>query len=171
LQRQNAAMKKFKEDWDIEENWQLLFPVLGLLGLGYSSFRLSNLIFKGYSLFVLVLSSIIIGFGLLKITLFIFKKLENKWVLTYRWEMIRVFIVFAVTGSSSLFIGRPIIKLIGITKENLNPILYWILFVIIGLIFYQILLVTFGWLFGQFKFFWEFEKKMLKRMGLKRFLD
>jgi hypothetical protein len=171
LQRQNAAMKKFKEDWDIEENWQLLFPVLGLLGLGYSSFRLSNLILKGYSLFVLVLSSIIIGFGLLKITLFIFKKLENKWVLTYRWEMIRVFIVFAVTGSSSLFIGRPIIKLIGITKENLNPILYWILFVIIGLIFYQILLVTFGWLFGQFKFFWEFEKKMLKRMGLKRFLD
>jgi hypothetical protein len=26
--------------------------------------------------------------------------------------------------------------------------------------------VTFGWLFGQFNFFWEFEKKMLKRFGL-----
>ena len=85
--------------------------------------------------------------------------------------MIRVFMVFAFTGSLHLFVGRPIIKFIGITKENLNPILYWFLFIIIGLIFYQILLVSFGWLFGQFKFFWEFEKKMLRRFGLKRFLD
>jgi len=85
--------------------------------------------------------------------------------------MIRVFMVFAITGSSSLFVGRPIIKLIGVTKENLNPVVYWVLFIIIGLIFYQILLVTFGFLFGQFKFFWEFEKKMLRRFGLKRFLD
>ena len=164
-------MKKFKEDWDIEKNWQLIFPLLGILGLGYSAFKFSSLLFKDYGIFFVIASAIVIGYGLLKFTLFLFKKLENKWVLTYRWEMIRVFIVFAVTGSSSLYIGRPIIKLIGITKENLNPVLYWILFVIIGLIFYQILLVTFGWLFGQFKFFWEFEKKMLKRMGFKRFLD
>ena len=105
------------------------------------------------------------------LTLKLFKILEKRWILDYKWEMIRVFLVFAVTGSSSLFIGRPIIQLLGITKENLNPILYWILFIIIGLIFYQILLVTFGWLFGQFKFFWEFEKKMLRRFGLKRFVD
>tara|TARA_R110002094_G_scaffold149353_1_gene138017 strand:+ start:152 stop:478 length:327 start_codon:yes stop_codon:yes gene_type:complete len=108
---------------------------------------------------------------LLKLTLFLFKKLEKKWILDYKWEMIRVFIIFAITGSSSILVGRPVIKLLGITKENLNPILYWILFIIIGLIFYQLLLVTFGWLFGQFKFFWEFEKKMLRRFGLKRFLD
>ena len=85
--------------------------------------------------------------------------------------MIRVFMVFAFTGSSSLFVGRPIIKLIGITKENLNLTLYWFLYIILGIIFYQILLVAFGWLFGQFEFFWEFEKKMLRRFGLKRFLD
>ena len=85
--------------------------------------------------------------------------------------MIRVFLVFAITGSSSMFIGRPIIKLIGITKENLNPFIYWILFIIIGLVFYQILLVFFGFLFGQFKFFWEFEKKMLKRFGLGKFVN
>ncbi|MGB5647230.1 MAG: DUF6787 family protein, partial [Muriicola sp.] len=27
-------------------------------------------------------------------------------------------------------------------------------------------LVLFGWLFGQFRFFWNFEKKMLHRIGL-----
>ena len=107
---------------------------------------------------------------LLKFILFLFKKLEKKWILDAKWEMIRVFIVFAITGSSSMFVSRPIIKFIGITKENLNPFIYWVLFIIIGLIFYQILLVTFGWLFGQFKFFWNFEKKMLRRFGLGRFI-
>ena len=108
---------------------------------------------------------------LIKLCLIIFKKLEHKWVVNQRWEIIRIFIVFAITGSSSLFVGRPIIKALGITKENLNIVVYYILFTIIALIFYQILLVTFGWLFGQFKFFWEFEKKMLRRFGLGRLLD
>jgi len=164
-------MEKFKKHWEIQQNWQLLFPIFGLIILGYSAFKISKAFVSDYGLVFTIIASILIFFLLLKFTLFLFKKLENKWILDCKWEMIRVFMVFAVTGSSSLYVGRPIIKLLGITKENLNPILYWILFIIIGLIFYQILLVTFGWLFGQFKFFWEFEKKMLRRFGLKRFLD
>lgn len=164
-------MEKFKKHWEIQHNWQLLFPFFGIVILGYSAFKISSAILQDYNLVFNIISSLVIFFLLLKLTLFIFKKLEKKWILDYKWEMIRVFMVFAVTGSSSLYVGRPIIKLLGITKENLNPILYWILFIIIGLIFYQILLVFFGWLFGQFKFFWEFEKKMLSRFGFKRFLD
>ncbi|TCK69201.1 hypothetical protein DFQ05_0721 [Winogradskyella wandonensis] len=164
-------MEKFKKRWEITENWQLLFPIAGIVALGYSSYKISNTIVGDFGLFALVISTMVLFFVLLKFTLFLFKKLENKWILDAKWEMIRVFIVFAITGSSSMFIGRPIIKLLGITKENLNPILYWVLFIIIGLIFYQILLVTFGWLFGQFQFFWNFEKKMLRRFGLGRFID
>ncbi|MDG4715518.1 MULTISPECIES: DUF6787 family protein [Winogradskyella] len=164
-------MKRFKENWEIQHNWQLIFPLIGLLALGYSSYKLALVWFSEFGILVTIISSVILFAGLLALTLKLFKVLEKRWKLEYRWEMIRVFIVFAVTGSSSLYVGRPIIKLLGITKENLNPILYWILFIIIGLIFYQILLVSFGWLFGQHKFFWEFEKKMLKRFGLKRFVD
>ncbi|NRD23485.1 hypothetical protein HNV10_09560 [Winogradskyella litoriviva] len=164
-------MEKFKKYWEIQHNWQLLFPFFGVIILGYSAYKISKAILGDYNLILKIVASIVILYFLLKITLFLFKKLEKKWILDYKWEMIRVFMVFAITGSSSLFIGRPIIKMIGITKENLNPLIYWILFIIIGLIFYQILLVSFGWLFGQFKFFWEFEKKMLRRFGLKRFLD
>ena len=164
-------MEKFKKYWEIQHNWQLLFPFFGVIVLGYSAYKITNAILGDYNLILKIVASIVILYFLLKITLFLFKKLEKKWILDYKWEMIRVFMVFAITGSSSLFIGRPIIKMIGITKENLNPLIYWILFIIIGLIFYQILLVSFGWLFGQFKFFWEFEKKMLRRFGLKRFLD
>lgn len=164
-------MGKFKRHWEIEHNWQLLFPFFGLVILAYSAFKIANSLLKSYEIVSIAMASMILFLVLLKLTLIIFKKLEKKWVLDYKWEMIRVFMVFAVTGSSSLFIGRPIIELLGITKENLNPVAYWILFIIIGLIFYQILLVFFGWLFGQFQFFWEFEKKMLRRFGLKRFLD
>ena len=162
-------MEKFKQRWEITKNWQLLFPLFGLIAIGYSSYRLSYIFTGKYHFaFILILSALIF-YSLLKICLFFFKKLENKWIVKQKWEMIRIFIVFAITGSTSAFIGRPLITYAGITKENLNPILYWILFIIIGLVFYQILLVTLGWIFGQGKFFWEFEKKMLNRMGFKRF--
>lgn len=160
-------MEKFKQNWEIQKNWQLLFPLLGILGLLYSAYKLTDLFID--KIYLIPFGTLAISYTLLKLTLWIFEKLKNKWVLEYRWEMIRVFIVFAITGSTSAYIGKPILLLLGITKENLNPVVYWLLFIIIGLIFYQILLVSFGWLFGQFQFFWEFEKKMLKRFGFKRF--
>lgn len=164
-------MDNFKKNWEIKRNWQLLFPVLGLIILGYSSYRLAGLMVGDINLFMVIIVSVVLFSLLLRLTLYFFKLLERKWILAHRWEMIRVFIVFAITGSSSMLIGKPIMALIGITKENLNTTLYWILYFIVGIIFYQILLVFFGWLFGQFKFFWEFEKKMLSRFGFKRFLN
>lgn len=161
-------MQKFKSHWQIQHNWQLIFPTIGILGLLYAGFLISYKLTNSFPIYVTLLVAIILAYVLLKITLFFFKKLEGKWVVTYKWEMIRIFIVFAITGSSSAIIGKPIMTLIGITKENLNPFVYWVLYITIGLIFYQILLVFFGWLFGQFQFFWEFEKKMLRRIGFKR---
>lgn len=164
-------MKNFKLSWEINHNWQLIFPFIGILIAGYSAIKITRAIFGDLNIFLFSFISILIVFSILKVSVFVINKLENKWVVNQKWELIRIFIVFAVTGTSSMFVSRPIIALLGITKENLNPLLYWFLFVIIGLIFYQILLVFFGWLFGQFKFFWNFEKKMLKHFGLKRFLS
>jgi hypothetical protein len=61
--------------------------------------------------------------------------------------------------------------MLGVSVENLGAALYWIIFVVVSLIFYQILLVFWGFVLGQFTFFWNFEKKMLRRFGLGRFLD
>lgn len=159
-------MQNFKERWQIEKNWQLIFPIIGIVGLIYSSYKLAKNFTKDFNIFLTASIALVVTYLLIKLCLFFFKKLENKWIVEYRWEMIRIFIVFAITGSSSVFVGRPFIKLLGITHENLNPAIYWVLFVFISLIFYQILLVVYGWLFGQFKFFWNFEKKMLGRFGL-----
>lgn len=162
-------MKKLKDHWEIKHNWQLIFPLLGFIGLFYSSYKLSLVISKELPIYITIALTLIISYILLKLTLFLFKKLEKRWNLDYKWEMIRVFLVFAITGTSSLYIGKPLIELIGINKENLNPFFYWLLFIFVTLVFYQILLISYGWLFGQFSFFWNFVKNFMLRIGFSVF--
>lgn len=162
-------MKTFKEHWDIKQNWQLVFPFLGILALIYSSIKLAQAFLENAHMSFTILATILLFIILLKFILFLFKKLQPKWKPKYKWEMITIFIVFAITGTSSVYVSKAIMIVFGITKESLNPILYWILYSIFGLIFYQILLVLIGWLFGQFEFFWKFEKKILSKFGLKNF--
>ena len=147
-----------------------MFPFLGILFLISSSLKVTSL-FPISELYITIPVSLVIYYILLKIVLFAIAKLESKWVVDYRWELIRIFIVFAITGSSSVVVGRPFIKLLGITQDNLHPLFYWILFITVSLFFYQVLLVLFGWVFGQFQFFWDFEKKMIRRFGFGKFFD
>ena len=166
-------MQKFKTRWEIQHNWQLLFPLLGIVALIYSSYKLAGIFFDRHessNIPYLVILSAIFYVLLLKFFLFCFKRLENKWIVEYKWEMIRIFLVFAITGSSSAFISKPIMNTIGFTKENLNVFVYWFLYVIIGLIFYQILLISIAWIFGQYAFFRDFLKRLGKRVGLGKFI-
>ena len=96
--------------------------------------------------------------------------LKERWGVKSNFQIAIIFIVFSITGSSSLYVARPVIKMLGITKDNLPVVLYWVLFVLLSFVAYQIMLVLFGWMFGQFDFFWKMEKKMIRRLGLKRFL-
>lgn len=98
-------------------------------------------------------------------------KLKERWGIESNFQIAIIFIVFAITGSTASYIGKPILGFLNITTETFNTVLYWIIRILILFIMYQFLLVFFGWLFGQHKFFWNFEKKMLSRFGLKRFLD
>ncbi|MBG6061216.1 hypothetical protein IWX83_000993 [Flavobacterium sp. CG_9.1] len=92
-------------------------------------------------------------------------KLKKRWGIETNFQLTIIFIVFAITGSASAWLSKPFCFWLGITKEDLGycftPVRLLLIFPI-----YQILLVLIGLLFGQFKFFWAFEKKMLKRMGL-----
>jgi hypothetical protein len=93
------------------------------------------------------------------------KGLKQRWGLTSNWQLALIFVVFAITGSTSAYLSRPVCEWFGIGKEQLG---HWYTPIRLLLIFpiYQVLLVAIGFLFGQFKFFWAFEKKMLKSMGL-----
>ena len=98
-------------------------------------------------------------------------KLKEKWSIKSNLQLIIILIVFSITGSMVLWISEPLLVLVGAKKENMNP---WIFYTIrIAIIFpaYQILILIVGALFGQFSFFWNFEKKILVRMGFKKFKD
>lgn len=97
------------------------------------------------------------------------EKLKNRWGLTSNWQVVIILLVFSITGYSSLLIAKPIMDWIGLTEEATNPWIYKPLRLILIFPFYQVLIVMYGWIFGQFDFFWNFEKKMLKRIGFKRF--
>jgi hypothetical protein len=96
-----------------------------------------------------------------------FLRLKVKWGIESNLQLVLIFIVFGLTGSASSKLAGPVMDFFSMSKENVHPFLYWPLR--IGLIFplYQLLLVFFGFLFGQFRFFWNFEKKMLRRLGVK----
>ena len=99
------------------------------------------------------------------------KKLKERWGIDTNFEVVVILLVFALTGSSSVKIARPLLESIGFTRaifpENgIFTFLYWTTRILIIFPIYQLLLVLFGWLFVQFKFFWNFEKKMLGRLGL-----
>ncbi|WP_339627024.1 DUF6787 family protein [uncultured Maribacter sp.] len=104
------------------------------------------------------------------------QKLKERWGVSSNFQLIIIFFVFSITGSSSVFAAKPFLNLIGLQQANFpdawwGSTLYWILRILLIFPFYQVLLVIYGWLFGQFKFFWGFEKKMLKRIGLGFFLS
>ena len=92
-------------------------------------------------------------------------KLKQRWGVKTNLQLTIIFIVFAITGSASAWLSKPFCLWLGITNEDLG---YWFTPVRLLLIFpiYQVLLVSIGFLFGRFKFFGAYKKKMLNRMGL-----
>lgn len=89
---------------------------------------------------------------------------KERWNIKSNWQLFVIIVVFAVTGSSAAYLSKPILAAFNISKEN--PWEYYPLYIILIFPVYQLLLVSFGFLFGQFNFFWAFEKKMLKSCGL-----
>ena len=80
-------------------------------------------------------------------------------------QLIIIFIVFGITGSLSVVLGKYV--LINVFGESfLNNDYYWLLRLILIFPIYQVLLIIIGALFGQFKYFWEIEKKILIKMKL-----
>ena len=94
------------------------------------------------------------------------EKLKKRWNIENNWAIIAIFIVFAINGSFAAWVAKPITSLLGLSTESVSPLVYWPLRILLIFPIYQFTLPLVGWLFGQFKFFWSFEKKILNRLGL-----
>ena len=95
-------------------------------------------------------------------------KLKEKWGISSNFQFFIILVVFSITGSVAVFIAKPTLNLVGLNKELVSPWIFWPIRILIIFPIYQVLIVIIGALFGQFKFFWNFEKKMLIRLGFKQ---
>ncbi|MFZ9045776.1 MAG: DUF6787 family protein [Cyclobacteriaceae bacterium] len=89
-------------------------------------------------------------------------KLQSRWGLKSLTQVIVVLIVFACTGFSVLFLKRPVIAFF--TLDGETNIWFTIIYYILILPIYNIILLFYGFIFGQFSFFWAFEKRIWYRM-------
>jgi hypothetical protein len=89
-------------------------------------------------------------------------RLQSRWKVNSVAQVILILMVFACTGFTVLFIKRPLLEYWFPSGEKplWASILYWIFILPV----YNIFLLLYGFVFGQFLFFWEFEKRFLKKM-------
>lgn len=89
------------------------------------------------------------------------EQLKNRWKLKSAWQVGIVLLAFACTGFTILFIKKPLLNFLA--GEQGNSTLASVLYYIFILPLYNVILLGYGFIFGQFDFFWEFEKRFMER--------
>ncbi|MCA9777640.1 MAG: diacylglyceryl transferase [Candidatus Eremiobacteraeota bacterium] len=93
------------------------------------------------------------------------QRLRRKWGIETEGQYWRIMMMFALAGSSCVFIRKPIFAALGISASPDGPV-WWLMWFVVIFPCYQILLLFWGKVFGVFPFAWWFEKKMLRSMKL-----
>lgn len=89
------------------------------------------------------------------------KSLMQKWKIDSLTRIVLILLVFTCTGFTILFLKDPLLSLIDLGEnQRLVSILYYIFIWPI----YNVVLLIYGFLFGQFSFFWAFEKRLYFRL-------
>ena len=93
-------------------------------------------------------------------------KLKARWKVKNTFQVIVILLVFTCTGATVALVARPVLRLIFEPEEI--PLWATITYYVLILPFYNIFLLFYGLIFGQFRFFWSFEKKFFSRIfGIK----
>jgi hypothetical protein len=90
------------------------------------------------------------------------QKLKTRWKANSLWQVILILIVFACTGLTVLFLKKPLISY-WFGEESL-PVWASAVYYILILPLYNAFLLFYGFIFGQFTFFWAFEKRFFSRI-------
>ncbi|WP_340113845.1 DUF6787 family protein [Maribellus mangrovi] len=96
-----------------------------------------------------------------------FERLKKRWNIASNTQVAIILVVFAITGSATVYLKNMFFTLIGITAET-DLVVRIPVYIASVLIIYNILLLIIGFVFGQFRFFWAFEKKFFSRFAPKR---
>ena len=89
-----------------------------------------------------------------------FNKLKKKWGIRRTVDIVFILIVFSLAGMSIVYVRVPVFEVLGIGDTHI--VIKTIVYLLIVFPTYQFFLLFFGLLFGQFQFFWDKEKKMIR---------
>jgi len=89
-------------------------------------------------------------------------RLQERWKVKSAFQVIIILVVFACTGTTVALIARPLLHEI----FSPAPVPAWatVTYYILILPVYNIILLIYGFIFGQFTFFWDFEKRFFSRI-------
>ena len=90
-----------------------------------------------------------------------FARLREKWQVSTGQVWI-ILLVFACTGTTVLLLKRPLLAAVAGGGEP--PVVFTVTYYLLILPIYNTLLLAYGTLFGQFEFFWAYEKRMFGRI-------
>lgn len=91
------------------------------------------------------------------------EKLKKKWEIKSNLQLFLILLTFACTGFTVVFIRPYLLDLLGLERENM-AFWHWILYILLVFPVYQVLLLMYGFLFGQFSFFWQKSKAMFNKI-------
>lgn len=93
-----------------------------------------------------------------------FESLQKKWKVSPK-QMGLILCTFATTGTLTAYISRSITEWLQLDPVN-DRELRLALRLLVLVFGYQVIILIVSFFFGQFKFFWNYEKKILRRMRL-----
>ncbi|MEP4948042.1 MAG: DUF6787 family protein, partial [Flavobacteriaceae bacterium] len=67
------------------------------------------------------------------------EKLKKRWGIASNFQVVVIFIVFAVTGSCAAKLAAPLTDIIGLQKESISGWLYWPVRILLICPIYQVL--------------------------------
>ena len=89
--------------------------------------------------------------------------LKSRWEIESDKQFGVICFVFAITGSCSIFARKYFLKMVGIDLSTIMVPFNYAVRISLTVMMYQVMLVIIGTIFGQFKFFWKFERRFLGR--------
>ena len=81
-------------------------------------------------------------------------------------HLLVIFFIFGLSGSFSLWISSPIMSALDLENILNNYPLYVFFRILIIIPIYQLILIVVASIFGEFQYFWKFEKKFLRRIKI-----
>lgn len=89
-------------------------------------------------------------------------RLKERWNVTNTYQVVIILLVFACTGTTVALLAKPLLRSIFEPEEV--PMWATLLYYVLILPLYNVFLLFYGLIFGQFKFFWNFEKRFFSRL-------